>query len=156
MRPADWVEVAEIYRQGIEDGHATFETEVPAWEEWDGDHLSGHRLVARAGPEVAGWAALAPASDRCAYSGVAWDSVYVRREARGLGIGRLLLERLVGDADAAGIWTVQAGIFPENRASISLHQRCGFRIVGVRERLGQHNGRWHDVVLLERRSPVVG
>jgi L-amino acid N-acyltransferase YncA len=155
MTAGDWPAVAEIYEQGIEDGDATFETGVPSWEEWDASHLRRHRLVARLGGEVGGWAALAPVSDRCAYRGVAWDSVYVRREARGRGIGRLLLERLVRDADAAGIWTLQAGIFPENAASIALHERCGFRIVGVRERLGRQDGTWRDVVLLERRSPVV-
>jgi L-amino acid N-acyltransferase YncA len=155
LAPADWPAVAEIYRQGIEDGDATFETAVPSWDEWDASHLRRHRLVARVGGEVDGWAALAPVSDRCAYRGVAWDSVYVRRGARGQGIGRLLLERLVHAADAAGLWTLQAGIFPENSASISLHQRCGFRIVGVRERLGRQDGSWRDVVLLERRSPAV-
>jgi L-amino acid N-acyltransferase YncA len=155
MAPADWPIVAEIYEQGIEDGDATFEVAVPSWAEWDASHLRRHRIVARVGEEVAGWAALAPVSDRCAYRGVAWDSVYVRREARARGIGQLLLERLVRDADAAGIWTLQAGIFPENAASIALHQRCGFRIVGVRERLGRQDGTWRDVVLLERRSPFV-
>ncbi len=155
MAPADWPAVAAIYREGIEDGDATFEVAVPSWAEWDASHLRGHRLVARADEEIAGWAALAPVSDRCAYRGVAWDSVYVRRQARGHGIGRLLLERLVHDADAGGIWTLQAGIFPENAASIALHQHCGFRIVGVRERLGRQDGTWRDVVLLERRSRVV-
>ena len=155
MTAEDWPAVAEIYEEGIEDGDATFETAVPSWEEWDASHLPGHRLVARVDGEVAGWAAAAPVSDRCAYRGVAWDSVYVRREARGRGIGRLLLERLVRAADAGGIWTLQAGIFPENAASIALHRRCGFRIVGVRERLGRQDGTWRDVVLLERRSPVV-
>lgn len=155
MAPADWPVVAEIYEQGIEDGDATFEVAVPSWAEWDASHLRWHRIVARVGEEVAGWGALAPVSDRCAYRGVAWDSVYVRREARARGIGQLLLERLVRDADAAGIWTLQAGVFPENAASIALHQRCGFRIVGVRERLGRQDGTWRDVVLLERRSPFV-
>jgi L-amino acid N-acyltransferase YncA len=155
MAAADWPAVAAIYGQGIEDGDATFETAVPSWDEWDASHLPGQRLVARVAGEVAGWAALAPVSDRCAYRGVAWDSVYVRRDARGRGIGRLLLERLARDADAAGIWTLQAGIFPENAASMALHERCGFRIVGVRERLGRRDGTWRDVVLLERRSKVV-
>jgi L-amino acid N-acyltransferase YncA len=155
MTAEDWPAVAEIYEQGIEDGDATFETAVPSWDEWDTSHLPEQRIVARSGSDVAGWAALAPVSDRCAYRGVAWDSVYVRRAARGRGIGRLLLGRLVAEADAAGIWTLQAGIFPENAASIRLHQRCAFRIVGVRERLGRQDGTWRDVVLLERRSPVV-
>jgi L-amino acid N-acyltransferase YncA len=155
MAADDWPAVAEIYREGIETGDATFETDVPAWEEWDAVHLP-QRLVARLGEDLVGWAALAPFSDRCVYSGVAWDSVYVRRDLQGRGVGRLLLERLVGEAEAAGIWTLQAGIFPENRASLALHERCGFRVVGVRERLGRREGRWRDVVLLERRSPVVG
>ena len=154
MAAEDWPRVAEIYRQGIETGDATFETAVPSWLDWDATHLP-QRLVARLGGGIVGWAALAPVSDRCAYRGVAWDSVYVQREARGRGIGRLLLERLVRDAETAGIWTLQAGIFPENRASISLHERCGFRVVGVRERLGRRDGTWRDVVLLERRSRVV-
>jgi L-amino acid N-acyltransferase YncA len=148
----DWVDVAEIYRHGIEDGDSTFEDAVPSWKEWDAGHFGAPRLVARMDGVVVGWAALAPISDRCAYRGVAWDSVYVRREARGRGIGRLLLERLVHDAEATGFWTLQAGIFPENDASIALHERCGFRIVGVRERLGRLGGVWRDVVLLERRS----
>jgi len=155
MRPENWPAVAEIYREGIEDGDATFEVAVPSWTEWDASHLPRPRLVAQYGRDLAGWAALAPVSDRLAYRGVAWDSVYVRRDARGSGVGRRLLERLVGDADAAGIWTLQAGIFPENAASLALHQRCGFRIVGVRERLGRRNGTWRDVVLLERRSPTI-
>jgi L-amino acid N-acyltransferase YncA len=155
MTVDDWAEVAVIFRQGIDDGDATFELVVPSWEAWDAAHLDGHRIVARAGGAVAGWAALAPTSPRSVYRGVVWDSVYVHREARGRGIGRLLLERLVRDADGAGIWTLQAGIFPENRASIALHQRCGFRVVGVQERLGRQDGVWRDVVLLERRSPAV-
>ena len=154
LRRDDWSDVAEIFRHGIEDGDATFEDSVPSWEEWDAAHLAAPRVVARAGGAVAGWAALAPTSHRRVYRGVVWDSVYVHRDARGRGIGRLLLERLVRDADNAGIWTLQAGIFPENRASIALHQRCGFRVVGVQERLGRQDGVWRDVVLLERRSPV--
>jgi L-amino acid N-acyltransferase YncA len=152
---ADWPAVAEIYRQGIETGDATFETEVPSWDDWDAAHLP-QRIVARLGRDVVGWAALAPMSDRSVYRGVAWDSVYVERGAQGRGLGRLLLERLIRDAEAAGIWTLQAGVFPENRASLVLHERCGFRVVGVRERLARHEGRWRDVVLLERRSRVVG
>jgi phosphinothricin acetyltransferase len=152
MRRPDWAAVAEIYGQGLETGDATFETGVPTWEEWDASHLSAPRLVARAERTVVGWAALSPVSERCVYAGVAEDSVYVARDARGRGIGRALLERLVREADNAGLWTLQAGIFPENRASVALHQRCGFRIVGVRERLGQRDGVWRDVLLLERRS----
>ncbi len=156
MAPGDWPAVAEIFRQGIESGDATFETVVPTWEEWDASHLPVPRLLARAGETVVGWAALSPVSERCVYSGVAENSIYVAEEARGHGVGRALLERLVVAAENAGIWTLQAGIFPENRASIALHERCGFRVVGVRERLGRHHGVWRDVVLLERRSTVVG
>ena len=128
---------------------------MPPWEEWDEAHLPRHRLVAERAGDVVGWAALSPVSGRCVYAGVAEDSVYVAGTARGRGVGRSLLAALVAGAEAAGIWTVQAGIFPENRASIALHQACGFRTVGVRERLGRLGGVWRDVVLLERRSPLV-
>ena len=127
---------------------------MPAWEEWDRAHLPEPRLVA-VGGRVLGWAALSPVSDRCCYAGVAEDSVYVAPDAHGHGVGRALLEHLVRDAERAGIWTIQAGMFPENAASVALHRRCGFRVVGVRERLGRLDGRWRDVLLLERRSAVV-
>lgn len=158
LRPADWPAVAAIYAQGIATGNATFETDVPSWERWDSSHLAEQRLVARAGPagEVVGWAALAPVSDRCAYVGVAENSVYVAERARGLSVGRRLLMELVEGAERAGIWTVQTGIFPENTASLALHRHCGFRVVGLRERIGQLHGRWRDVLLLERRSTVAG
>jgi phosphinothricin acetyltransferase len=136
-------------------GDATFETAAPSWAAWDRGHLPGHRLVATEGGQVVGWAAPAPASERCADAGVAEDSVYVAATASGRGVGRALLERLVAGADAAGIGTVQAGIFPENQASLALHRRCRFRTVGVRERLGKLGDRWRDVVLRERRSPFV-
>jgi L-amino acid N-acyltransferase YncA len=125
---------------------------VPSWDEWNVSHLADHRLVACPAGDVVGWAALSPVSGRCVYAGVAEDSVYVATQAQGQGVGRTLLDTLVGSAERAGIWTVQAGVFPENAASIALHERCGFRIVGVRERLGQLHGVWRDVVLLERRS----
>jgi L-amino acid N-acyltransferase YncA len=155
MRAEDWADVAVIYRQGLETGDASFELQVPAYEEWDREHLAAPRLVVRAGGRVLGWAALSPVSGRCVYGGVAEDSVYVDPMATGRGVGKALLTELVTQAEHAGIWTIQAGIFPENRVSIALHQRCGFRVVGVRERLGQHHGRWRDVVLLERRSEVI-
>ena len=155
MRPGDWPAVREIYQAGIATGEATFETTTPDWEAWDAGHLDEHRLVARVGGQVVGWAALAPVSDRCAYAGVAEDSIYVAPGGQGRGVGRALLAALVASAERGGIWTVQTGIFPENQASIRLHQACGFRVVGLRERLGQLNGRWRDVVLLERRSPVI-
>lgn len=155
MRPDDWPAVREIYQAGIATGEATFETTTPDWEAWDAGHLDEHRLVARVGGQVVGWAALAPVSDRCAYAGVAEDSIYVAPGGQGRGVGRALLAALVASAERGGIWTVQTGIFPENQASIRLHQACGFRVVGLRERLGQLHGRWRDVVLLERRSPVI-
>ena len=155
LEPDDWPAVADIYWDGMRDGLATFETEVPAWEGWDAAHLRDHRLAADVLGEVVGWAALSPASSRPCYRGVAEDSVYVARSARGLGIGRRLLEALIAGAEAVGIWTIQTSIFPENRASLVLHERCGFRVVGRRERLGRMAGEWCDVLLLERRSRVV-
>jgi L-amino acid N-acyltransferase YncA len=151
----DWPAVAAIYAEGIETGDATFETEVPDWDAWDAAHSRRHRLVAELAGAVVGWAALSPVSERCCYAGVAECSVYVAQRVRGRGVGRALLTQLIADAERAGIWTLQSGIFPENRASVALHQRCGFRIVGVRERLGHLHGVWRDVLLLERRSPEV-
>ena len=141
-----------IFEQGIAGGDATFESKAPSWGGWDGSHLEGHRLVALEDSEVVGWAALAAVSDRSCYGGVAEDSVYVADSVQGRGVGRALLERLIEEAEADGFWTIQAGIFPENVASIELHKGCGFRVVGVRERLGQLDGVWRDVVLMERRS----
>jgi L-amino acid N-acyltransferase YncA len=151
----DWPEVAAIYEAGIATGDATFETEVPPWEAWDAAHLTEHRLVAVEDDRVAGWAALASVSDRCCYEGVAENSVYVDPARHGRGIGKALLERLVADAEQAGIWTIQTGIFPENKASVELHRRCGFRVVGTRLRLGQLGEVWRDVLFLERRSEVI-
>lgn len=156
MHERDWALVAEIYRQGIAGGNATFETEVPSWEAWDASRLSDHRLVAVSGGGVVGWAALSPVSDRCVYAGVADVSVYVAEAARGAGVGRLLLEELIAGSERDGIWTLQAGMFADNKASIRLHRTCGFRIAGRRERIGQLRGRWRDVLLLERRSAVIG
>ena len=156
MAPSDWAEVRRIYAEGIATGDATLETEPPSREAWDRAHRPDCRLVVRDGGRLAGWAALSPVSERCAYGGVAEVSVYVEAAARGRGLGRLLLSELVRASEEAGIWTLQAGVFPENAASIALHQRCGFRIVGVREKLGRLAGVWRDVTLLERRSPRVG
>jgi len=155
LRPDHWPAVAAIYREGIASGNATFETEVPTWEAWDSSHLPDHRFVALGDGAVVGWAALAPVSERCVYGGVAETSVYVATALQGHGVGRALLERVVSSSEKAGIWTLQAGIFPENDASVRLHEHAGFRVVGRRERLGKLGGVWRDVVLLERRSPVV-
>jgi L-amino acid N-acyltransferase YncA len=151
LLPEDWSAVAEIYWDGIRDGLATFETEVPSWESWDAAHLPAHRLVAVVAGEVVGWAALSPASSRRCYAGVVENSVYVARELWGRGIGRLLLDSLLKGARRAGLWTVQTSIFPENRASLALHERCGFRVVGVRERIAKRDGIWRDTVFLENR-----
>lgn len=154
--PSDWDDVRRIYAEGIATGNATFETGIPSWEAWNGAHREDSRLVAREGGRVLGWAALSRVSDRCAYGGVAEVSVYVAASARGKGVGRRLLEALVRASEDAGVWTLQAGIFPENRASLSIHEVCGFRVVGVRQKLGKLSGAWRDVAFLERRSPLVG
>ena len=156
MKPSDWPRVKEIYQEGIETGDATFETKAPEWEVWDGDHVANCRLVAEDGGDILGWAALSPVSDRCAYGGVGEVSVYVGGRARGKGMGTILLDALVEASEKAGFWTLQAGIFPENAGSIHIHEKCGFRVLGVRERLGKMKGVWRDVVLLERRSSRVG
>lgn len=157
LLPSHWPRVQEIYAQGIATGHATFETSVPEWEAWDRSHVRTCRLVAEEeGGAMGGWAALSPVSDRCAYGGVGEVSVYVAEEARRKGVGTLLLDALVAASEAAGFWTLQAGVFPENRGSVRLHERCGFRVVGTRERLGMLHGVWRDVLLMERRSGVVG
>jgi L-amino acid N-acyltransferase YncA len=155
MRQEDWPAVRAIYLQGIATENATFEQTAPEWEKWDAGHLRAARIVARSGNEVFGWAALSAVSSRCVYAGVAEVSIYVAAAARGRGVGQKLMARLIADSEAEGIWTLQAGIFPENVASIALHQRAGFRIIGKRERLGKMNGHWRDVVLMERRSAVI-
>jgi phosphinothricin acetyltransferase len=157
MRAEDWPGVSAVYAEGIATGLATFETEVPAWELWDAAHLPFARLVARCDAgRVAGFAALCPVSARKVYAGVAEVSVYVGAEFRGLGLGRALLSALVRESEAHGVWTLQASIFAENVASLALHEREGFREVGRRERIARLGGRWHDTVLMERRSKVVG
>jgi phosphinothricin acetyltransferase len=154
LRPLDWREVAAIYDDGMRTGNATFETAVPSWEAWDAAH-SPIRLVGELDGATAGWAALSPTSDRHCYRGVAENSVYVASWAQGRGIGRGLLDALIERSEDAGIWTLRAGIFPENKASVRLHLGCGFRLVGVHERLGELHGEWRDVLLLERRSEAV-
>jgi L-amino acid N-acyltransferase YncA len=157
MRSANASQVLAIYQAGLDEGDASFESSAPSWAEFDAARLPGHRFVAADQAEsVLGWVAATPVSDRCVYSGVVEDSVYVAPWARGRGAGSALLTALIASTEAAGIWTIQAGIFPENTASLRLHERAGFRVVGLRERLGCLRGRWRDVVLLERRSPVVG
>jgi len=155
LEEADWDAVADIYWDGTRDGLATFETAIPSWEEWSAAHPPELRLVAEAGFAVAGWIAAAPVSTQRAYRGVVEHSVYVATDWRRKGIGRLLLEVLIERTEAAGIWTIQTSVFPENRASLALHRGCGFREVGVRERIGKRDGLWRDTVLLERRSPRI-
>jgi len=156
LTPGDWEAVRAIYCEGIATGNATFETQPPDWPAWDQKHLPEARLVAKEGGVVVGWVALSPVSSRWVYRGVAEVSIYIATAARGRGVGRALLAAAVAASERVGIWTLQAGIFPENVASLALHERCGFRRVGVRERLGQMNGAWRDVVLMERRSRVAG
>jgi len=167
LTAAHWPGVRAVYAEGIATGMATFEAEPPSWEGFDAGRLPEHRWVALDGDQVLGWVAVSPVSARTVYAGVVEHSVYVAAAARGRGVGRLLLERLVASTEAAGIWTIQSGIFPENTASLRLHAALGFRTVGTRERVGRmpaasagvvgaYAGHWRDVVLLERRSSVVG
>jgi L-amino acid N-acyltransferase YncA len=145
--------VLAIYQAGLDGGNASFETVAPSWQQWDADHLPAHRFVAIADGSVLGFVAASPVSGRCVYAGVLEHSVYVHPDQQGRGVGTALLDAYVAATEAAGIWTLQSGIFPENTASLALHQRAGFRVVGMRERIGQHHGVWRDVVLIERRSP---
>lgn len=152
----DWPAVRAIYLEGIATGQATFETEAPDWAAWDAGHFPDPRLVAESEERVIGWAALSRVSSRTVYAGVAEVSVYVANEARGMGVGRTLLEKLISATETNNIWTLQASIFPENTASLALHKACGFREVGRRERIGKMQGRWRDTILLERRSASAG
>jgi phosphinothricin acetyltransferase len=156
LRPDDWPEVARIFEDGIRTGNATFETEVPSWEAWSAAHLREHRFVAEREGRVVGWIALVPVSPRACYAGVAEVSAYVGEAARGEGVGKALLARLIESSERGGIWTLETGVFPENEPSLVLLQRFGFRVVGTRERIGRLHGMWRDVVFLERRSEVVG
>lgn len=153
LLPDDWPAVAAIYEEGLDVG--TFEDFVPTWREWDSSHLAWPRLVAREDGVILGFAALAPVSQRECYRGVAENSVYVARTARGRGVGRVLLEELCREADGARIWTIQATILDGNEASVALHEHCGFRVVGTRERIARKHGEWRDVVLMERRSALI-
>lgn len=156
MVPKDWESVAAIYKEGIDTGNATFQKEIPAWEEWDKGHLKNCRIIAELNNEIAGWAALSPVSGRCVYAGVAEVSVYVGNYFKGKKIGQKLLEKLIEESEAAGIWTLQAGIFPENTASLFIHEKLGFRHVGYREKIGKMDGKWRNTVLVERRSKIIG
>lgn len=156
MRVEHWPDVRAIYLAGIATGQATFETDAPGWQDWDAARLKVARLVARDPSGLLGWVALSPISRRPVYAGVAEESLYIAEVARGRGIGRVLLSAAIDASEAAGIWMLQASMFPENTASLTLHQRCGFRLVGRRERIGQHGGVWRDTILLERRSAVAG
>jgi phosphinothricin acetyltransferase len=155
LRSEDWPEVARIYREGIETGNATFETEVPSWDEWNAAHLAEHRFAAERDGQVVGWIALLPVSSRACYSGVAEISTYVSEDARSQGVGRELLAAAIESAERGGIWTLQTSVFPENEASLRLLRRFGFREVGRRERIGRLHDIWRDTVLVERRSEVI-
>jgi len=156
LLPKHWPAVKAIYEEGLATDNASFQTSAPTWEEWDAAHLKHSRLVAVITNLVVGWAALTPVSGRCVYAGVAEVSVYVAAVSRGLGIGEELLQALIDESEKNGLWTLQAGIFPENIASLRIHEKTGFRQLGIREKIGQHNGIWRDTVLLERRSARVG
>lgn len=156
MSPSDWASVSQIYREGIETGVATFEKEVPTWEDWNINHLDACRWVARMGEDLIGWAALSPVSSRCVYGGVAEVSLYVTQRMRGNGVGEQLLAQLITSSEAEGYWTLQSGIFPENIGSLRLHNKLGFRKIGYRERIGQLDGVWKDNILMERRSSKTG
>ncbi|MBK8723308.1 MAG: N-acetyltransferase [Saprospiraceae bacterium] len=156
MVATDYEQVAQIYQQGIATGNATFQQNIPTWEDWDESHLKNCRTVGIMDNKIVGWAALTAVSSRCVYAGVAEVSVYVATNYRGLKIGTKLLEYQIEESEASNIWTLQAGIFPENIASIKIHEQLGFRIVGKREKIGKMNGKWRDTLLLERRSVKIG
>lgn len=161
LEPSDWSAVERIYREGIATGNATFEAEPPSWEEFDHGKVAVPRLVAELDGDVVGWAAAAHISSRCVYEGVLEHSVYVAEETRGRGVGRMLLAAFLEASEERGVWTVQSGVFPENESSLALHERLGFRTVGIRERVGKMTygnfaGQWRDVVMIERRSERIG
>jgi len=156
LLPSHWEAVKRIYEEGIATGNATFQTTAPTWEDWDSVHSVKPRLIAIENDEISGWAAITPVSGRCVYAGVGEVSVYVSAAARGKGVGKKLLQALIEESEKENFWTLQAGIFPENISSLSIHENCGFRVIGTRERIGKMNGTWRDTVLLERRSTTIG
>lgn len=156
MQPNDWTMVSLIYKEGITTGYATFEKEIPTYENWDKAHIKECRLIACEGDTITGWAALSSVSSRCVYGGVGEVSVYVSNDHRGKGIGKHLLLSLIDASEKAGYWTIQSGIFPENKASTKIHEQCGFRLIGRRERIGKLDGAWKDNLIFERRSTSVG
>jgi L-amino acid N-acyltransferase YncA len=156
MLSSHWDKVKEIYEEGIATGNATFETAAPSWEDWDANHVKVPRLVAIENEEIVGWAALTKVSGRCIYAGVGEVSVYVSGTQRGKGIGRRLLQALISESEKNNYWTLQAGIFPENKSSIKIHEDCGFRLIGVREKIGKMNNVWRDTLLMEKRGKIAG
>ncbi len=156
LKETDWEQVSRIYQEGLDTGNATFELDLPNWNDWNAGHIKECRTIAEIGNNAVGWSALSPISSRCVYGGVAEVSVYVSTNFSGQKIGTRLLERLISDSEDNGIWTLQAGIFPENKGSLVIHERLGFRKVGYREKIGKMNGVWRDTILLERRSDKTG
>lgn len=156
MMPSDWPAVAQIYKEGIDTGNATFQTEIPTWEEWDTGHLKTCRIVAELNGKIVGWIALSLVSGRCVYAGVAEVSIYISAQHRGQKIGYQLLKKVIAESEANNIWMLQSGIFLENASSIKIHESLGFRNIGYREKMGKMNGVWRDVLILERRSRIVG
>ena len=156
LKRTDWEQVSKIYKEGLDTGNATFETNVPNWNDWNNGHISDCRIIVEIENKIVGWSALSPVSSRCVYGGVAEVSVYVSTKFSGQKIGTKLLERLIAESENYGIWTLQAGIFAENKGSIIIHERLGFRKIGYREKIGKMNGSWRDTTLLERRSDKIG
>jgi L-amino acid N-acyltransferase YncA len=156
FRKEDWSQVKEIYEQGMATGQATFETKVPSFEKWESTIAENLCLVAENVEGIQGWCKISRVSDRCVYEGVGEVSVYIRNGSRGKGLGKQLLQAIIKESEEKGFWTLTAGVFPENIPSLRLHQSVGFRKVGIRQRIGKLNGVWRDVVLLERRSQIVG
>jgi phosphinothricin acetyltransferase len=156
MLPDHWPEVSEIYREGIETGMATFEKEMPSWENWNNNHIKACRMVAKIDDIIVGWVALSHVSSRCVYGGVAEVSVYISEKTRGNQIGYKLMKKVIEESEINGYWTLQSGVFPENIASIKLHEKAGFRIIGFREKIGKLDGVWKNNILMERRSKKAG